>query len=187
MFGWWWGVLNLKTCQFYRCPLPSRTALLTSRTVLKALIRVTVAGSQRWLGASVLSIDDKAILFSKVLHMINLDTDTFLVTEERERIEAIARLNDQARSGQNVRLFFTSGVEALGHQAQIMDLVATYSDFWPDNDLLGERDFWVFTFRDVKLYWKVDYYDEQMINGSPDPADPNLTTRVLTILLPIEW
>ena len=61
--------------------------------------------------------------------MTNLDTDTSSGTEGRERIEAIAKLNDQARSGQNVRLFFTSGVEALGHQAEIIAKVVAYSDF----------------------------------------------------------
>ena len=33
------------------------------------------------------------------------------------------------------------------------------------------------------FYWKIDYYDERCEYGSLDPADPEKTTRVLTLML----
>ena len=40
---------------------------------------------------------------------------------------------------------------------------------------------------DEKFFWKIDYYDRKTEFGSPDPADPALTTRVLTIMRADEY
>jgi hypothetical protein len=32
------------------------------------------------------------------------------------------------------------------------------------------------------IYWKIDYYDRYLTFGSEDSADPDKTTRVLTIM-----
>ncbi len=33
----------------------------------------------------------------------------------------------------------------------------------------------------IRCFWKIEYYDRATEMGSPDPADPAVTTRVLTI------
>lgn len=65
--------------------------------------------------------------------------------------------------------------------------VAAFDGFDTENDPHGEHDFGALTVAGVRLLWKVDYYDAAMTGGSPDPADPSVTTRVLTVMLAHEW
>lgn len=37
------------------------------------------------------------------------------------------------------------------------------------------------------IFWKIDYYDQDLCSGSEDPRDLSKTCRVLTILLAEEW
>jgi Protein of unknown function (DUF3768) len=46
-----------------------------------------------------------------------------------------------------------------------------------------EHDFGSFELGNNKFFWKIEYYDKSMTYGSQDPADPELTTRVLTVML----
>jgi hypothetical protein len=39
----------------------------------------------------------------------------------------------------------------------------------------------------VRHFWKIDSYDRNTEFGSPDPADPDVTTRVLTIMRADEY
>ena len=65
---------------------------------------------------------------------------------------------------------------------QIFELVRRYYDFTESNDPYGEHDFGNFTFQNKDFFWKIDYYDVNYEYGSPDPADPNVPRRVLTIM-----
>jgi len=49
-------------------------------------------------------------------------------------------------------------------------------------DPYGEHDMGRFTVSDEDYYWKIDYYDRGLEFHSPDPADPEVTIRVLTIM-----
>jgi Protein of unknown function (DUF3768) len=39
----------------------------------------------------------------------------------------------------------------------------------------------------ARLFWKFDYYDKIVTHGSKDPTDPEITTRVLTIMKTEEY
>ncbi|MEG8038725.1 DUF3768 domain-containing protein [Sphingomonas sp. LR60] len=87
------------------------------------------------------------------------------------------------------QLFTTAGVISLGDAAllSVLELVHTFDAFTPDNDPNGEHDFGSFHWQGERLFWKIDYYDRSLRLGSPDPLDPSLTIRVLTIMLASEY
>ena len=37
------------------------------------------------------------------------------------------------------------------------------------------------------IFFKIDYFDRTLIHHSPDPADPAVTERVITIMLADEY
>jgi hypothetical protein len=83
----------------------------------------------------------------------------------------------------------TSGVEAtaVDQRQSILAKVRSFAAFNADNDPHGERDFGAVEENGVRCFWKIDYYDRAMIAHSADPADPSVTTRVLTIMLAEEY
>ncbi len=72
-------------------------------------------------------------------------------------------------------------------QLTILQAVAKFDSFDEDNDPYGEHDFGALEVEGERLFWKVDYFDRSLAAGSPDPADPLVTTRVLTIMLAEEY
>jgi Protein of unknown function (DUF3768) len=86
-------------------------------------------------------------------------------------------------------LVITHGVAAHGNAFidRAIQAVRSYRNFGPDNDPYGEHDFGQFTLDDETLFWKIDYYDNELENGSPDPSDPAVTRRALTVLLAEEY
>ena len=83
----------------------------------------------------------------------------------------------------------TAGVEALppDQRRSILAEVRAFDAFTEDNDPHEEHDFGVVEHGGVRCLWKIDYYDREMEMLSPDPADPSVTTRVLTIMLADEY
>ena len=55
------------------------------------------------------------------------------------------------------------------------------------NDPYGEHDFGKIVHGHDTVFWKMSYYDRAMEFGSPDPADPAFTTRVMTVMLVEEY
>lgn len=103
---------------------------------------------------------------------------------------AIRTLNDQLRttfSGGQVLL--TPGVNALKSDTmqRVIDAVRGFDDFTPDNHPYGTHDFGMVDIDGERVMFKVDAYDKNHECGSPDPADPLVTARVLTILLASEY
>jgi hypothetical protein len=99
--------------------------------------------------------------------------------------DAIRSLNDAFRrtfTGGVVLL--TAGVEALPDDVRqsLLKRVREFDTFTPDNDPHGEHDFGAIDEDGVRFFWKIDTYDRDMSAHSPDPTDPKVTTRVLTIM-----
>lgn len=108
---------------------------------------------------------------------------------EQDHAAAIAALNDACRAGPGAGWVLTSGVRALSlaEQTVAFALVRAFSDFSEDNDPHGEHDFGAFEVGGARLFWKIDYYDLDLCMASPDPADPAVTKRVLTLMLAEEY
>ena len=109
------------------------------------------------------------------------------MTDPAGRIRA---LNDQLRAtGEGGRLVVTRGIAALPAPAitAIFLAVQTFNAFTPDNDPYGEHDFALIEVAGERIMFKIDYYDRDLTGLSPDPADPAVTARVLTIMLASEY
>jgi len=102
--------------------------------------------------------------------------------------ETIRELNDQFRTQlRGGRLMMTRGIAGRTDAQKILGRVVSFNDFSADNDPFGEHDFGAFDHQGEKIFWKIDYYDSDLQHGSENPADPELTTRVLTIMLASEY
>ncbi len=102
----------------------------------------------------------------------------------------IRDLNDQLRqSFAGGKVVMTQGVQGLAEDtlARVFTAVREFDEFTPDNDPYGTREFGMFETDDERLMFKIDAYDQNLEYGSPNPADPDVTTRVLTILLASEY
>ena len=95
-------------------------------------------------------------------------------------------LNDNFRSTfTGGQVYLTSGVAALEacKKARVLEAVRTFTLFDEGNDPHGEHDFGSFELVGRRFFWKIDYYDRWTEFGSQDPANPDITRRVLTLML----
>ena len=106
------------------------------------------------------------------------------------KTEQIRALNDDLRQQLSTgTAVMTPGVAALGQEAveRIVKTIAVYDDFCHANDPHEEHDFGSFEADGQTVFFKIDYLDKTLTYHSPDPADPNVTERVITIMLADEY
>jgi hypothetical protein len=106
------------------------------------------------------------------------------------KTEQIRALNDRLRLNfSEGTAVMTSGVAALGGEAvaRIVKTIAVYDDFSRANDPHEEHDFGAFEADGKTIFFKIDYYDKALASHSPDPADPSVTERIITIMLAEEY
>jgi hypothetical protein len=102
----------------------------------------------------------------------------------------IRALNDELRRNlPNVHAVITNGVAALGPEtvARIVWTITVYDDFCYANDPHEEHDFGALEVDGEVIFFKIDYYDKALTAHSPDPSDPTVTERVITIMLAEEY
>ncbi len=112
------------------------------------------------------------------------------MSEQKTQHERIRQLNDAFRvSLRGGMVMLTRSVTALSEEVQALAVgqVVAFDAFTEDNDPHREHDFGSFELAGHKFFWKIDYYDKQMEYGSPDPSNPAVTTRVLTIMLASDY
>ena len=105
----------------------------------------------------------------------------------------IAVLNDKLR--QNIfnpgkdKVILTQGVSNLpfDEQLKILIKVKLFNNFNAGNDPYSQHDFGMIEHSELKYFFKIDYYDTSMEYASDDPSNPDITTRVLTIMRADEY
>lgn len=118
------------------------------------------------------------------------DQDNCAERDQAERTKKIRELNNRLRVERaGGQLFVTHGICSLGRTfvPAMIKAVTEFTEFTADNDPHGEHDFGSLDVLGHRICWKIDYWDSHMKYGSPDPADPGSTTRVLTIMLVSEY
>jgi hypothetical protein len=105
----------------------------------------------------------------------------------------IRALNDQLRSTfTGGRIAATPGILAMGNLPSILQRLREFSEFGTENDPYHEHDFGAYKAigedgQEKLLFFKIDYYDPELMMGSPNPADPSVTARILTLMLAEEY
>jgi Protein of unknown function (DUF3768) len=102
----------------------------------------------------------------------------------------IHALNDELRQHLTGGIaVMTPGVAAVGPEAveRIFKTIAVFDDFCHANDPHEEHDFGSFDADGHTIMFKIDYHDKALSGHSPDPSDPSVTERVITIMLAEEY
>jgi len=106
------------------------------------------------------------------------------------KMARIRHLNDLLRcKGIGGQVMITAGLDAMGEGfvARVLREIAAFTAFTNENDPHGERECARLTIDGESIIWKIDYFDRNLEYHSPDPADPTVTVRVMTVMLAGEY
>ena len=107
---------------------------------------------------------------------------------DEDSVTKIRQLNDHARCNfADCQIVLTRAVQKLENLDCLFTQIQQFDVFTQANDPYGEHDFGAVQHLDQTIFWKIDYYDLDITMHSPDPSDPNVTARVLTIMLGEEY
>lgn len=107
-----------------------------------------------------------------------------------EKTARIRALNDRLRRHFiGGRILISSGVRSHGRPflAKVLGAVQAFDAFTDADDPYSEHDFGALRIDGQTVFFKIDYYDEDLEGGSPDPSDEACCARVLTIMLGEEY
>ena len=102
----------------------------------------------------------------------------------------IARLNDEFRSTfEDGPVLMTARVIALPVELRSAAIVGVqgHTVFAQDDDPYEEHDWASFELGGQHFVWTIDCYDETRTYASKNPCDPDITTRVLTLMLAADF
>lgn len=105
-------------------------------------------------------------------------------------ISEIALQNDNFRKHLSQgTLVLTQGIRSNTKEdlEAIITKVRNFDTFDENNDPYGERDFGAFDYKGRRIFWKIDYYDQEFLYLSPDVSNPRLTNKVLTVMYAEEY
>lgn len=97
---------------------------------------------------------------------------------------SIAVMNDRFRQS-GLGVILTQGARALKNLEGLLGRIRVFNDFNDDNDPYGEHDFGSLKWGDDKVFWKIDYYDQNMEYGA-EPLNPECK-RAMTVMLADEY
>ena len=104
--------------------------------------------------------------------------------------QKVIELNDCLRQNfEGGQIMITHGIAKLSNETRIkiFQAIQNFDEFNPDNDPYGEHDLGSVRVDDHSVFWKIDYYDQQLNGHSPAKDDPNVTRRVMTVMLAEEY
>jgi hypothetical protein len=107
-----------------------------------------------------------------------------------QRTQRIRELNDRFRKGLvTVTVMMSPGVSDLSQEAtaRIIEAIAAFDDFCEADDPRGEHDLGAFEAEGHTVVFKIDCLDTHLKHQSPDPTDPVVTVRVMTIMFGHEY
>lgn len=120
-----------------------------------------------------------------------------IVAEQHEAGELTARIaaqNDAFRQSGPIpsnygKWVVTSSVHDMGpvFVALCLEAVGSFTAFTEDCDPYATHEMGGFEIQARKVWWKIDLYDADYAFGSPEPANPEVTRRVLTVLFPEDY